>query len=56
MIVDVLGLILGIFISAANESDSQMAPGVLVPVLDEHETIEVILADQSYQGELLYGS
>jgi hypothetical protein len=24
--VDVLGLILGIFISAANESDSQMAP------------------------------
>lgn len=56
IIVDVLGLILGIFISAANESDSQMAPGVLVPVLDEHETIEVILADQSYQGELLYGS
>jgi putative transposase len=38
--------------SAANESDSKMAPNVLVPVLDEHEKIEVILADQSYQGEL----
>jgi putative transposase len=50
--VDVLGLILGIFMSAANESDSKMAPNVLVPVLDEHEKIEVILADQSYQGEL----
>jgi transposase len=51
--VDVLGLILGIFISAANESDSQMAPSVLVPVLDEPEKIECILADQSYQGELV---
>jgi transposase len=50
--VDVLGLVLGIFISAANESDSEMAPGVLVPVLEENETIEVILADQSYRGEL----
>jgi hypothetical protein len=46
--VDILGLILGIFINAANESDSPMAPGVLVPVLDEHEKIELILADQSY--------
>lgn len=50
--VDVLGLVLGLFISAANEADSQMAPGVLVPVLEEYETIEVILADQSYQGAL----
>jgi putative transposase len=30
-----------------------MAPNVLVPVLDEHEKIEVILADHSYQGELI---
>lgn len=30
-----------------------MAPGVLVPVLDEYATIAVILADQSYQGELI---
>ena len=40
LMVDVLGLILGIFISAANESDSKMAPNVLVPVLDEHQKIE----------------
>jgi transposase len=53
IIVDVLGLVLGLFISAANESDSQMAPNVLVPVLDEHATIAVILADQSYRGELI---
>lgn len=52
IIVDVLGLVLGIFISAANESDCEMAPGVLVPVLEENETIEVILADQGYRGEL----
>jgi putative transposase len=43
---------LGIFISAANEADVEMAPGVLGPVLDEYETIEVILADQGYRGEL----
>ena len=30
-----------------------MAPNVLVPVLDELPNIEVILADQSYQGELV---
>jgi putative transposase len=53
ILVDVLGLMLGIFISAANETDSKMAPNVLVPVLDEHQKIEVILADQSYQGELI---
>jgi putative transposase len=43
---------LGIFIGAANEADVEMAPGVLGPVLDEYETIEVILADQGYRGEL----
>ena len=43
---------MGIFISAANEADVEMAPGVLGPVLDEYETIEVILADQGYRGEL----
>jgi putative transposase len=43
---------LGIFISAANEADVEMAPGVLGPVLDKYETIEVILADQGYRGEL----
>jgi hypothetical protein len=43
----------GIFISAANESDFKMDPHVLVPVLDEHEKIEVILANQSYRGELI---
>jgi hypothetical protein len=47
---------LGIFISAAHESGSKMAPNVLGPVLDEHEKIAVILADRSYGGELLYGS
>ncbi len=44
---------MGIFISAANEADVEMAPGVLGPVLDEYETIEVILADQGYRGELV---
>lgn len=43
---------MGIFISAANEADVEMAPGVLGPVLDKYETIEVILADQGYRGEL----
>jgi hypothetical protein len=39
-----------------NETDSKMAPNVLVPVLEEHQKIHVILADRSDRGELLYRS
>jgi len=52
ILVDVLGLILGCFVSAANYPDSEAAPSVIVPALELYETIEKILADQGYKGKL----
>lgn len=48
-----LGCVLSCFISAANVADCKAAPAVLVPVLEQYQRIEKVLADQSYRGEPL---
>ncbi|MBD1914068.1 MULTISPECIES: transposase [unclassified Leptolyngbya] len=50
--VDVLGLVLGCYVSAANISDVKTAPGVLVWVLQMHQRIVKVLADKGYRGDL----
>ena len=52
VVVDVLGLMLGCYVSAANAADSKAAPAVLVPVLELYKRLEKVLADQAYKGEL----
>jgi putative transposase len=49
----VQGLVLDVFVSAANEADVKAAPVLLVPTLDAYERIRKILADQAYQGWLI---
>jgi len=50
LIVDVLGLVLSCFVSAANVADVKAAPVVLVPALENNPRLVKILADQSYRG------
>ena len=52
VVVDVLGFMLGCYVSAANAADSKAAPAALVPVLELYKCIEKVLADQAYKGEL----
>jgi len=52
VVVDVLGLLLGCCVSAANAANSKAAPAVLVPVLELYKRLEKVLADQAYKGEL----
>lgn len=52
IVVDVIGLVIGCFVSAANVADLKAAPVVLVSVLEMYGCIEKVLADQSYRGEL----
>ncbi|MBV9389056.1 MAG: IS5 family transposase [Chroococcidiopsidaceae cyanobacterium CP_BM_ER_R8_30] len=52
VVVDVLGLMLGCYVSAANAADSKAAPAVLVPVLELYKRLEKVLGDQGYKGEL----
>lgn len=52
IVVDVLGLVLGCYVSAANTADVKAAPGVLVWVLEMFKRIVKVLADQGYQGAL----
>ncbi len=52
IVVDVLGLILGCYVSAANTADVKAAPAVLVWVLEMSERIAKVLADQGYRGAL----
>lgn len=52
IVVDVLGLVLGCYVSAANTADVKAAPAVLVWVLDMCERIAKVLADQGYRGAL----
>lgn len=52
IVVDVLGLVLGCYVSAANVADVKAAPAVLVWVLDLYERIAKVLADQGYRGDL----
>ena len=52
MVVDVLGLVLSCFVSAANVADVKAAPVVLVPALEDNRRLVKILADQSYRGAI----
>ncbi len=52
IVVDVLGLVLGCYVTAANTADVKAAPAVLLWVLDLYERIAKVLADKGYQGEL----
>ncbi len=52
IVVDVLGLVLGCYVSAANVSDVKAAPGVLVWVLQMYQRIVKVLADKGYRGDL----
>ncbi len=52
LIVDVLGLVMSGFVSAANVADVKAAPAVLVPALENNPRLVKILADQSYRGAL----
>lgn len=52
IIVDVLGLVLGCYVTAANTADVKAAPAVLVWVLELYERIVKVLADKGYRGAL----
>lgn len=51
IVVDVMGLMLGCIVSAANVALVKAAPAVLVWVLEMYERLAKILADQGYRGE-----
>ncbi len=53
LVVDVLGLVLGCYVTAANTADVKAAPAVLLWVLDLYERIAKVLADKGYRGELV---
>jgi len=50
--VDVLGLVLKCYVSAANQADVKAAPWVLMWVLEQYGRVAKILADKSYRGNL----
>ncbi len=50
IVVDVLGLVLGCYVTAANTADVKAAPAVLVWVLEMYERIAKVLADLGYLG------
>ena len=52
LVVDVLGLVLGCYVTAANSADVKAAPAVLLWVLEQFKRIVKVLADQGYRGDL----
>lgn len=52
IVVDVLGLVLGCYVTAANVADVKAAPGVLVWVLQMYQRIVKVLADKGYRGNI----
>jgi putative transposase len=46
-----LGLVYGLWVSAANVADVSACSTVLVPVLENYPRVEKILADQGYRGK-----
>ena len=52
IVTDVLGLVLGCYVSSANTADVKAAPAVLVWVLELYPRIVKVLADQGYRGNL----
>ena len=52
IVVDILGMVLNCFVSAANMADIKAAVAVLEPVLEAYVRLEKVLADQAYKGAL----
>ncbi len=52
IVVDVLGLVLGCSVTAANTADAKAALAVLLWVLNLYERIAKVLADKGYRGRL----
>lgn len=52
IVVDVLELVLGCYVTSANTADVKAAPAVLVWVLEGFGRITKVLADQGYRGDL----
>jgi transposase len=52
IVVDVLGLVLGCYVTSANTADVKAAPAVLVWVLELFQRIAKVLADKGYRGAL----
>lgn len=50
--MDVLGLVLKCHVGAANQADVKAAPWVVFAILETHERMAIILADQGYRGDL----
>ena len=48
-----LGLTLDCYVTAANVADIKAAPAIWVELLEQHERIGKILADQSYRSEAM---
>lgn len=51
LLVDVLGLVIGCFVTPANVADLKAAPAIWVEALEHYERISKILADQSYRSK-----
>lgn len=51
-IVDVLGLVLGCHVGAANQAEVKAAPWVLFDVAEREGRLVKVLADQGYRGDL----
>ncbi|ESA38730.1 transposase is4 family protein [Leptolyngbya sp. Heron Island J] len=51
-VVDILGMVLNCFVSAANMADIKAAVAVLEPVLEAYVRLEKVLADQAYNRNL----
>ncbi|WP_163699075.1 transposase [Adonisia turfae] len=52
IVVDILGMVLNCFVSAANMADIKAAVVVLEPILETYVRLEKVLADQAYKGIL----
>ena len=52
IVVDILGMVLNCFVSAANMADIKVAVVALEPVLETYMKLEKVLADQAYKGAL----
>ena len=50
--VDVLGLVVSCYVSAANVADVKVAPAILVPALEDNARIIKVLANQGYRGAI----
>lgn len=53
LVVDTLGLIVGLLVTPANEQDRDMACPLLATVLNWFRTLKVIWADSGYSGKLV---